>query len=143
MAGQHQCLGSIERFACGHLRSIIVLSGLRVQHLSQILAPWWQQIADMISACKPRRPCNSKGSRVTAAVRGQGILSPYDAVRALEAKVDGLILSNHGGRQLDYAPTVSPVSVPPLSPGNAHGWGGPCRHAAAARWALLASLWIL
>ena len=44
---------------------------------------------------------------MTAAVCGQGILSPYDAVRALEAKVDGLILSNHGGRQLDYAPTVS------------------------------------
>ena len=40
----------------------------------------------------------------------QGILGPYDAVRALEAKVDGIILSNHGGRQLDYAPTVSSPS---------------------------------
>ena len=33
-------------------------------------------------------------------------MSPHDAIRALEAKVDGLIVSNHGGRQLDYVPAV-------------------------------------
>lgn len=35
----------------------------------------------------------------------QGILSPADAERAVEAGCDGIIVSNHGGRQLDHAPT--------------------------------------
>jgi hypothetical protein len=34
----------------------------------------------------------------------KGILNPADAVRALEIGVDGIIVSNHGGRQLDQAP---------------------------------------
>ena len=33
----------------------------------------------------------------------KGILHPRDAARALEAGVDGLIVSNHGGRQVDGA----------------------------------------
>jgi lactate 2-monooxygenase len=33
----------------------------------------------------------------------KGILHPVDAARALEAGVDGLIVSNHGGRQVDGA----------------------------------------
>jgi lactate 2-monooxygenase len=33
----------------------------------------------------------------------KGILHPSDAARALEAGVDGLIVSNHGGRQVDGA----------------------------------------
>jgi lactate 2-monooxygenase len=31
----------------------------------------------------------------------KGILHPDDAARALEAGVDGIVVSNHGGRQLD------------------------------------------
>ena len=34
----------------------------------------------------------------------KGILNPADAVRAAEIGVDGVIVSNHGGRQLDQAP---------------------------------------
>jgi (S)-mandelate dehydrogenase len=34
----------------------------------------------------------------------KGILNPADAVRAAELGVDGIIVSNHGGRQLDQAP---------------------------------------
>jgi L-lactate dehydrogenase (cytochrome)/(S)-mandelate dehydrogenase len=34
----------------------------------------------------------------------KGILNPADAVRAAETGVDGIIVSNHGGRQLDQAP---------------------------------------
>jgi lactate 2-monooxygenase len=33
----------------------------------------------------------------------KGILSPADAVRAAEAGVDGIVVSNHGGRQIDGA----------------------------------------
>lgn len=33
----------------------------------------------------------------------KGILSPIEAARAVEAGVDGIIVSNHGGRQLDGA----------------------------------------
>jgi (S)-mandelate dehydrogenase len=34
----------------------------------------------------------------------KGILNPADALRAAEIGVDGIIVSNHGGRQLDQAP---------------------------------------
>ncbi|MBV8739563.1 MAG: alpha-hydroxy-acid oxidizing protein [Alphaproteobacteria bacterium] len=34
----------------------------------------------------------------------KGILNPTDAIRAAEIGVDGIIVSNHGGRQLDQAP---------------------------------------
>lgn len=36
----------------------------------------------------------------------QGVLSPFDALRAVEVGVDGIIVSNHGGRQLDFAPAT-------------------------------------
>lgn len=39
----------------------------------------------------------------------KGVLSSQDAQRAREAGADGVILSNHGGRQLDTA--ISPLSV--------------------------------
>ncbi|MBO9355900.1 alpha-hydroxy-acid oxidizing protein [Bordetella petrii] len=42
----------------------------------------------------------------------KGILNPADAVRAVDTGVQGLIISNHGGRQLDAAP--SPIEVLPL-----------------------------
>jgi (S)-mandelate dehydrogenase len=35
----------------------------------------------------------------------KGVLHPADAFRAVEAGADGIIVSNHGGRQLDRAPT--------------------------------------
>ena len=42
----------------------------------------------------------------------KGLLHEEDCKRALDAGVDGLVLSNHGGRQLDCAPT--PISqLPP------------------------------
>ena len=33
----------------------------------------------------------------------KGVLDPDDAVRALDAGVDGIVVSNHGGRQVDSA----------------------------------------
>lgn len=36
----------------------------------------------------------------------KGILDPEDARRAQQAGVNGIIVSNHGGRQLDYAPAA-------------------------------------
>ncbi|MES2183835.1 MAG: alpha-hydroxy acid oxidase [Pseudomonadota bacterium] len=41
----------------------------------------------------------------------KGVLSPQDALRARELGADGVILSNHGGRQLDSA--VAPLAVLP------------------------------
>ncbi|PRD40613.1 alpha-hydroxy-acid oxidizing enzyme [Phyllobacterium phragmitis] len=41
----------------------------------------------------------------------KGVLSPEDARRANELGADGIIVSNHGGRQLDYA--ISPVVALP------------------------------
>jgi (S)-mandelate dehydrogenase len=34
----------------------------------------------------------------------KGIMHPADAIRAVELGVDGILVSNHGGRQLDQAP---------------------------------------
>jgi L-lactate dehydrogenase (cytochrome) len=39
----------------------------------------------------------------------KGLLSPRDAMRAHECGADGIILSNHGGRQLDHA--VAPLDT--------------------------------
>jgi L-lactate dehydrogenase (cytochrome) len=39
----------------------------------------------------------------------KGILSPADAALARDCGADGIILSNHGGRQLDHA--VSPMQT--------------------------------
>ena len=41
----------------------------------------------------------------------KGILSPDDARRALDSGVDGIVLSSHGGRQLDW--TVAPLDLLP------------------------------
>jgi L-lactate dehydrogenase (cytochrome) len=37
----------------------------------------------------------------------KGILDPEDARRAADAGVDGVIVSNHGGRQLDSVPSTA------------------------------------
>ncbi|NNM51922.1 MAG: alpha-hydroxy-acid oxidizing protein [Pseudomonadales bacterium] len=42
----------------------------------------------------------------------KGILDPADALRAVDAGVDGIIISNHGGRVLDAA--VAPIQQLPL-----------------------------
>src|SRR4029077_8901505 len=34
----------------------------------------------------------------------KGIMSPDDALRAVDIGCDGILVSNHGGRQLDQAP---------------------------------------
>ena len=36
----------------------------------------------------------------------KGVLSPSDAQRAADAGVDAVIVSNHGGRQLDHVPAT-------------------------------------
>lgn len=41
----------------------------------------------------------------------KGILNPQDARKAIEANMDGIILSNHGGRQVDGA--VSAINALP------------------------------
>jgi L-lactate dehydrogenase (cytochrome) len=37
----------------------------------------------------------------------KGVLDPEDARRAVDAGVDGLVVSNHGGRQLDSVPSTT------------------------------------
>src|SRR5260370_7919311 len=49
----------------------------------------------------------------------KGILNPADAVRAAEIGVDGIIVSNHGGRQLDQAPP-SLEALPAIKPALGH-----------------------
>jgi 4-hydroxymandelate oxidase len=42
----------------------------------------------------------------------KGVLDPHDAVRAVEVGADGIVVSNHGGRQLDGA--VASINALPL-----------------------------
>ncbi|WP_235209310.1 alpha-hydroxy-acid oxidizing protein, partial [Streptomyces rimosus] len=52
----------------------------------------------------------------------KGVLAPEDAVRAVEFGVDAVVVSNHGGRQLDSAlPSVEAL------PEIAEAVGGDCR----------------
>src|SRR5262249_47472692 len=37
----------------------------------------------------------------------KGVLDPEDARRAVDAGVDGIVVSNHGGRQLDSVPSTA------------------------------------
>ncbi|OMO66086.1 FMN-dependent dehydrogenase [Corchorus olitorius] len=39
----------------------------------------------------------------------KGVVTHEDALKAIEVGVDGIIVSNHGGRQLDYAPATISV----------------------------------
>ncbi|MBI3941453.1 MAG: alpha-hydroxy-acid oxidizing protein [Chloroflexi bacterium] len=54
------------------------------------LDPTWDDIAWIKSV-----------SRIPVVLKG--IMSPHDALRAIELGVDGIIVSNHGGRQVDGA----------------------------------------
>jgi 4-hydroxymandelate oxidase len=42
----------------------------------------------------------------------KGVLSPRDAVRAVDCGVDGIVVSNHGGRQLDGAVATADALAP-------------------------------
>lgn len=57
-------------------------------------APRWEDIAWL-------------KSRTPLPVILKGIMSPHDALRAVEAGADGIIVSNHGGRTLDTAPATA------------------------------------
>ena len=43
----------------------------------------------------------------------KGVLDPEDARRAADVGVDGVIVSNHGGRQLDSVPSTT-LALPPI-----------------------------
>lgn len=39
-------------------------------------------------------------------------MSPEDARKAVDSGVDGIVVSNHGGRQLDYSPATLDMILP-------------------------------
>jgi 4-hydroxymandelate oxidase len=52
-------------------------------------------------------------SRTDLPLLVKGILDPRDAVRAVQVGADGIVVSNHGGRQLDGA-VASVNALPPI-----------------------------
>lgn len=42
----------------------------------------------------------------------KGILNPYDALKAIECGVSGIVVSNHGARQLDGVPSTIDMLEP-------------------------------
>ncbi|RYX93662.1 MAG: alpha-hydroxy-acid oxidizing protein [Comamonadaceae bacterium] len=74
-------------------------------------------VADMFGTLTPAPMVSWEHlRRIRSAWRGplivKGLLHPEDALHAARLGVDGLIVSNHGGRQLDAAP--SPLEMLPL-----------------------------
>ena len=69
-----------------------------------------RQTSSSSAAARPRRrrrpgaTSNAIAASFPRTLIVKGILNPADAVRAAEIGVDGIIVSNHGGRQLDQAP---------------------------------------
>jgi len=55
----------------------------------------------------------------------KGIMDPRDACHAMDAGADALIVSNHGGRQLDGAPATIEVLPEILAALSAHNCDGP------------------
>lgn len=64
------------------------------EHSSEVFDPSvnWQDLSDLKK---------SVGDTIRVIVKG--IMTPEDAMRAIEAGVDGIFVSNHGGRQLNGA----------------------------------------
>ncbi|KAE7999019.1 hypothetical protein FH972_003506 [Carpinus fangiana] len=96
---------------------------------NKMIAPQLKNFEGLISA----EVDNDKGSKIEAFVKGtfdaslcwrdlgwlrsitklpiliKGVLTREDAIKAVEVGVDGIIVSNHGARQLDYTPATISV----------------------------------
>ncbi len=100
------------------------------------LRPAAPRHAERVRACRSAAPL--RGCRATPCCRGttshgcgsgypgsrslvKGVLTAEDAELAVKAGVDGIVVSNHGGRQLDG----SPAGLDGASRGR-RGCGGPC-----------------
>jgi 4-hydroxymandelate oxidase len=66
----------------GHVRQVVLTPELSWRHVE-----WLRETSDLPILCK-------------------GILHPGDARTAVQHGVDGIVVSNHGGRQLDTAPAT-------------------------------------
>ena len=58
------------------------------------------------------KQCFHNVNQVSICCCFQGILSPEDARKAVDTGVDGIVVSNHGGRQLDYSPATLDMIAP-------------------------------
>ena len=79
--------------------------GLSMKHLGLFMNKTFsgRLTADKISAIRDRW----KGKLVV-----KGIVNPEDAEKAIKLGVDGMIVSNHGGRQLDVGQsTIKPLTA--------------------------------
>ena len=73
--------------------------------------------AGLVTLRKMGRPVSPKGlselKKIRAAISGsfilKGVMTVEDALLAAEAGVDGIVVSNHGGRVLDFAPGAAEV----------------------------------
>ena len=93
--GRYLLEGGMPRFANypEHLRSNITRAPARLANSASVT---WQDVARL----RERWP-----GRLLL----KGVLAPQDALLAVEHGVDGIVVSNHGGRNLDAA--VAPIDV--------------------------------
>ena len=106
-------LGSIASFACHPMWSLSALTGRKfelanVSHRVDGLTRGSMSLFDYIGA-QFDRSLTWKDVEWLASVWGgplsiKGVMTPEDAKRAVASGATGVMLSNHGGRQLDEAP---------------------------------------
>jgi (S)-mandelate dehydrogenase len=94
----------VPRFA--NIERYLETTGHSLSSLNQSLAAF---MAKTISASLDWEALERIRSRWGGKLVVKGLLHPNDATRACDLGCDGLVLSNHGGRQLDSA--VSPVEM--------------------------------
>ncbi len=63
-------------------------------------------IGDMFDPSLSWRDVEALRARTKLPFLVKGILAPEDATRAIDHGIDGVVVSNHGGRQLDCAPAT-------------------------------------
>ncbi len=86
---RHKRLGGRSLVNAGKLSDAAEALAIQMRHVTQA-AMGWDDIAWMRDQWKGK-------------LYLKGVLDPEDAAKAVELGADGLVVSNHGGRQLDHA----------------------------------------
>jgi isopentenyl diphosphate isomerase/L-lactate dehydrogenase-like FMN-dependent dehydrogenase len=89
---RHKRLGGRSLVSSGKLSDAAEALAIQMRHVTQA-SMGWDDFAWMRDQWKGR-------------LYVKGMMDPEDAVKAVEIGADGVVVSNHGGRQLDHAPSA-------------------------------------
>lgn len=93
-----------SRSAGGVSKAALLLQAKTAADFKQIVDEHWDSLVDMGLRWDEVIPWLRSQTKMKILLKG--IMTEEDAKRAVEAGVDGVIVSNHGGRQLDGVPST-------------------------------------